>query len=79
MSSIKRSKTVSTEAYQISITMNSDVQLLNRVITVPKQSSQLLDRVISVVDSEATEADVERAEICTRRGRAVKTPQRLLF
>ena len=59
--------------------MNSDVQLLNRVITVSKQSGHLLDRVISVMNSEAAETDVERAEICTRHGRAVKTPRRLLL
>ena len=70
---------VSVKIHQISITINSDVQLLNKVITVFKKSDQLLDRVILVVDSETIEADVERAEIYTRRDWVVKTPRRLLF
>ena len=70
---------ISVKIHRISTTMNSNVQLLNRIIIVSNQSGRLLDQVILVVNSEAAEADVERTEICTRRGRAVKTPRRLLF
>lgn len=74
----KRQKATSAKSSHTSTSTNPDLFRPNGASKDPDQPPQLLNQAIPYPEVVATQADVEEVQICTRRGRAVRAPQRFL-
>ena len=72
----KRQKSTSTEINHVSTSTNPEPYLPNRDITGLLPSPLQQNQVDSQPNAVGVQAEVEEVEICTRRGRTIKAPQR---
>lgn len=74
----KRQKSSSVNTHHASTSTRPGPQTPHRVSQGPKNPPQLLDQAVLLPETGAAQANAQEVEICTRRGRAIKAPQRFL-